>query len=215
MDSKIDLVFWDWNGTLLDDARYTLGCLNWLLAHNGYPQQYGLAAYREVFDFPIEDYYARAGFDFARHPFPVLAQQFMDRYNAGVHACGVTPQAVPALHALQAAGKRQVILSASRRDYLIEQVAQRGLNGYFDELLGLSDIYGASKVQLGLDWLRASGLSPARCVMVGDTTHDAAVAAALGTQCILVTTGHQSRARLEAACAAVVDGLDEVAGLLL
>lgn len=209
-----DLVFWDWNGTLLDDLDYTLGCLNWLLARFGYPQRYGREAYRELFGFPIEDYYIRAGFDFARHPYPLLAQQFMEHYNAGVCACGVTPHAVQTLRALRAAGKRQVILSASRRDYLIEQVAQRGLKGYFDELLGLSDIYGVSKVQLGLDWLRAARMDPARCVLVGDTDHDAAVAAAMGVRCILVTTGHQSRARLEAACQTVADGLDEAAKLL-
>lgn len=210
-----DLVFWDWNGTLLDDIDYTLGCLNWLLAQHGYPQRYGRDAYRELFGFPIEDYYIRAGFDFARHPYPMLAQQFIAHYNAGMDACAALPGAQPALAALQRAGKRQVLLSATRRDYLIEQVAQRGLNGYFDELLGLSDIYGVSKVQVGLDWLRASGVDPARCVMVGDTTHDAEVAAALGVRCILVTTGHQSRRRLEAVCETVVDGPEAAAKLLL
>ena len=93
------------------------------------------------------------------------------------------------------------MLSASRRDYLIEQVRARGLEDYFTELLGLQDIYGVSKVQVGKDWLRNSGVDPAACVMVGDTTHDAEVAAAMGTKCVLCTSGHQSRARLEAVCA--------------
>ena len=65
------IVFWDWNGTLLDDVEFTRGCLNWLLEQHGYPQRYDLAAYREVFGFPIEAYYQRAGFDFSRHPYPV------------------------------------------------------------------------------------------------------------------------------------------------
>ena len=56
------IVFWDWNGTLLDDVEFTRGCLNWLLEQHGYPQRYDLAAYREVFGFPIEAYYQRAGF---------------------------------------------------------------------------------------------------------------------------------------------------------
>ena len=71
------IVFWDWNGTLLDDVEFTRGCLNWLLEQHGYPQRYDLAAYREVFGFPIEAYYQRAGFDFSRHPYPVLARRFM------------------------------------------------------------------------------------------------------------------------------------------
>ena len=55
------------------------------------------------------------------------------------------------------------MLSASRRDYLIEQVAARGLQGYFTELLGLADIYGVSKVQWANSGLHkaASPLLPA------------------------------------------------------
>ena len=33
------LVFWDWNGTLMDDAAYSCGCLNGLLDEYGYPQR--------------------------------------------------------------------------------------------------------------------------------------------------------------------------------
>ena len=90
--------------------------------------------------------------------------------------------AAATLAELQRRGWQQAVLSASRRDYLIEQVRARGLEDYFTELLGLQDIYGVSKVQVGKDWLRNSGVDPAACVMVGDTTHDAEVAAAKKTE---------------------------------
>lgn len=208
------MIFWDWNGTLMDDAVYTLGCLNWVLEQYGYPQRYDLTAYRDVFGFPIEDYYRKAGFDFARHPYPILAQSFMDHYNAGVDTCPAFAHAAPTLTALAQQGWRQSVLSASRRDYLIEQVTARGLKGFFTELLGLSDIYGASKVQLGTDYLRRTGIDPASCVMVGDTQHDAEVAAAIGAKCVLYTGGHQSRPRLEAVCDHVIDDLTELPELL-
>ena len=64
------MIFWDWNGTLMDDVDFTHSCLNWMLETHGYPQRYDLAAYRELFGFPIEDYYRCAGFDFVRHPLP-------------------------------------------------------------------------------------------------------------------------------------------------
>ena len=208
------MIFWDWNGTLMDDVEYTRSCLNWLLEEYGYPQRFDLAAYREVFGFPIEEYYIRAGFDFARHPYPVLAQRFIDRYNAGVGSCPVSAHAADTLTQLSQRGWKQAVLSASRRDYLIEQVAERGLQGFFTELLGLADIYGKSKVQLGTDFLQQSGIDPAACVMVGDTTHDAEVAAAIGATCVLYTGGHQSRHRLEAVCPHVIDSLSELPGLL-
>ncbi len=87
------MIFWDWNGTLMDDVDFTHSCLNWMLETHGYPQRYDLAAYREIFGFPIEEYYIRAGFDFARHPYPELAECFMEHYNAGV-------MPVPPLHTL-------------------------------------------------------------------------------------------------------------------
>ena len=102
----------------------------------------------------------------------------------------------------------------SGSDYLIEQVAARGLQGFFTELLGLADIYGVSKVQLGTDYLRRTGIDPAHCVMIGDTQHDAEVAAAIGAKCVLYTGGHQSRALLEAACPHVIDDLALLPDLL-
>lgn len=208
------MIFWDWNGTLLDDVEYTRGCLNRLLERFGYRQSYDLATYREIFGFPIEQYYVRAGFDFARHPFPVLAQSFMDDYNADIHHVPPAASAPAVLSALRQDGWQQAVLSASRREDLIEQVSARGLADFFTELLGLRDIYAASKVEVGLAWLRQSDLDPARCVMVGDSIHDAEVAEALGTRCVLYTGGHQSRSRLEAACSHVIDDLSVLPSLL-
>ena len=94
------MIFWDWNGTLMDDVDFTHSCLNWMLETHGYPQRYDLAAYRELFGFPIEDYYRCAGFDFARHPYPELAARFMEHYNAGVPGCAVTAHAVDTLQRL-------------------------------------------------------------------------------------------------------------------
>ena len=50
--------------------------------------------------------------------------------------------------------------------------------------------------------------------MVGDTDHDAAVAAAIGAPCVLYTGGHQSRARLEKASPYVIDDLAQLPALL-
>ena len=139
------MIFWDWNGTLMDDVDFTHSCLNWMLETHGYPQRYDLAAYRELFGFPIEDYYRCAGFDFARHPYPELAARFMEYYNAGVPGCAVTAHAVDTLQTLARMGWQQAVLSASRRDYLIEQVSARGLQGFFTELLGLSGGCGGKR----------------------------------------------------------------------
>ena len=212
---RTDLVLWDWNGTLLDDVALCVDALNRLLARHGYSQRYALDSYRKIFGFPVEEYYLRAGFDFTRNSFDELAQSYMLDYVPASAACPLMPGAEQTLSRLQAAGKRQVILSASPIGTLRQQAGQRGLLPYFDRLLGLGDIYAKSKVELGLRYLQESGFDPARAVMIGDSTHDFEVAQALGVGCVLQSAGHQPPEVLLATGAPVVPGLREAVPLIL
>ena len=150
---KPNLVLWDWNGTLLDDVALCVDALNRLLRIYHYPQQYSLAQYREIFGFPIEDYYIRAGFDFSKNSYKELADDYMQDYLARAGACPLAESAVPALSLLKGAGVQQVILSASNLPVLEQQVTERGVRPYFDRLLGLDNIYARSKVEVGLAYL--------------------------------------------------------------
>ena len=140
-----DTVLWDWNGTLLDDAALCCELLNTMLARHGYAPVGSMEAYRQVFCFPIETYYRRAGFDFSRHPFAALADEYMRLYTPRSLDCPLQPDACAVLDALRAQGMRQVMLSASKRENLQQQVEHFGLRSRFDTLLGLSDIYAKAK----------------------------------------------------------------------
>ena len=210
-----ELILWDWNGTLLDDVELCVDALNRLLAAFGYPQRYDRDQYRAIFGFPIEEYYIRAGFDFGRHSFALLAEEYMKDYVPASASCPLMDGAVDALEAFRKAGLRQVILSASQLSTLRDQVAQRGVTKYFDRLLGLGDIYAKSKVEVGLQYMRTCGQDPANVVMIGDSVHDYEVAKALGVQCVLQSSGHQPPETLRATGAPVVPGLREAAELIL
>ncbi|HIX12185.1 MAG TPA: HAD family hydrolase [Candidatus Anaerofilum faecale] len=212
--AQTQLVLWDWNGTLLNDLQLSIQALNRLLAENGYPQQFDTRAYRKIFGFPIQDYYRRAGFDFSRHPYDRLAQRYMEMYIPASEGCRLSPGAKDVLAQLQKQGMRQVILSASPLDLLRHQVSAQGLEGFFEKLLGLSDIYAVSKVQLGVDWMQQSGIDPQSAVMVGDSLHDAEVAAAMGVRCVLYAGGHQSPSRLAQAGCPVIERLRQLPQLL-
>ena len=108
-----------------------------------------------------------------------------------------------------------MILSASPLGTLRSQAEARGVDGYFDELLGLGDIYAKSKVDLGLQYLRRSGFDPRRAVMLGDTTHDWEVAQALGVRCVLQSGGHQPPDVLRRTGAPVASGLREAVPMIL
>lgn len=214
MKQPLDLILWDWNGTLLDDLDLCVNCLNTLLHDFGYPQQYNLEQYREIFCFPIQDYYIRAGFDFTKHPFSVLAEHYMELYMPRAEKCGLVPGAHEALDTFCAMEIPQVVLSASALPNLQLQVAQQGVGNYFTGLLGLSDIYAASKIDVGTAFMRKANIDPAHALMLGDSVHDAEVAAAMGTRCILIAAGHQPRHILETTGYPVVDSANQVPLLL-
>ena len=207
-------LIWDWNGTLLDDVQLCLSLLNQLLEQNGSPNRYGLAAYREIFGFPVAEYYRRAGFDFEKRSFEALAADYVARYDPESFACSLCSGAADALAALKSAGVRQVILSASEQALLNAQVEHLGVAGYFDELLGQTDYYAHGKLAVGKEWMARQSFDPSEAVLVGDTLHDAQVAAGLGAQCVLCAAGHQSRARLLTAGVPVIDTLARLPALL-
>ena len=109
-----------------------------------------------------------------------------------------------------------MIISASQVDQLRAQVEHfPELQGVFDEVLGLSNQLAVSKVHLAVDYLARTGEKAEDCVFLGDTTHDAETAAAIGCRCILIEGGHQERNVLDTAeNATVVGSLTEALALL-
>ncbi|MBQ8143622.1 MAG: HAD family hydrolase [Butyricicoccus sp.] len=212
---KYDTVVWDWNGTLFDDLPISVDVINTLLSQEALPTLPDADAYRAVFRFPVIDCYIDLGFDFSKTPFAVLADRYIETYNALRPRVRLTHGAVEALEAVQARGIRQVVLSAGKQDQLMEQMSPFPILHYFSEILGVSDHYGHSKRDLAVNWMAAHGLDPQRTLFIGDAVHDFEVASACGADCLLVTTGHQSEARLRATGAPVIHALSEVPGILI
>lgn len=206
-------VFWDWNGTLLDDVWTGTAAMNTLLKRYNLPLLHDTAHYREVFCFPVSEYYKKVGL--GGELFSTTSHEWMDEYNAREGQCLLREGAMEALNAFRAAGWRQVVLSASKLDNLLAQMRRYDVTPYFDAVLGLDHIYATSKVEIGREWLRTQQIDPADCVMIGDTLHDAQVAEALCCRCILAAGGHQSRRVLESAGCEVVDGVEAAARLAI
>ena len=73
-------IIWDWNGTLLDDAWLCVDVMNGMLRERNLPER-TIDQYREIFDFPVMDYYLKLGFDFGKEPFEEVGLEFIVRYN--------------------------------------------------------------------------------------------------------------------------------------
>ena len=207
-------VVWDWNGTLFDDLDCAVAVVNELLGEFGLPALDGVAAYRAVFRFPIVEYYADLGFDTGPGGnFVAAAHRYMELYGAASARCGLHPGATETLAGLHAAGLRQVVVSASRQDNLLRQLAPFGLDRWLDGAHGIEDIYAASKADVARRWLRESGADPADVLFVGDSQHDFEIADALGARCVLFAGGHHAPAHLASLGVPVVDDLTGVRAL--
>jgi phosphoglycolate phosphatase len=202
-------VIWDWNGTLLNDLDFCISTINQLLKKRRL-SLLNKNTYKEVFSFPVQDYYRAIGFDFSREDFSVPAKEFIDLYNNGVHSCQLHTQAIEVLRCFQQNEIRQFVLSAMKQNMLERTLKANGIFGFFDGVAGLSNHYAVSKVERGEQLLKKFKLDKSTTTIIGDTTHDYEVAQALGLNCILIADGHQSRERLQKCGAKVIVSLNEL-----
>lgn len=184
-------IIWDFNGTLYDDVEVCLSCGRRLMRAHGLEPIGSLDEYRAIFGFPIIDYYARMGFDFEKTPYAELAVEWVAYYNEESTSAELAAGAREVLSVIKSRGIPQLVLSATEQRMLEGQIAALGIAGYFDALLGQSDIHAHGKLAIARMW-RAQNPDAAP-LLIGDTDHDAAVAEAIGADCILLASGHQSR----------------------
>ena len=198
---KPELIIWDWNGTILDDALVCKTIANIMLSERGIPALADMDAYRAVFGFPIKGYYEKMGYRFGPgdEPYESVADEFILWYDKLYRTAALRPGIVDFLDRRKGEGYRQVLLSATRYDQLAEQVAAFGSVGdRFEQKLGHTDHYAFSKAALAKAFIESEGIPRARALFIGDTDHDFEVSSAIGCPCVLLEGGHQSRARLEA-----------------
>ena len=199
-------LIWDWNGTLLDDAWLCREIMNGQLQRRGLPTL-SAERYEEIFDFPVERYYRAVGFDWSRESFQEAGTEFIVEYEKRKKECSLQPGVSDLLAKISRGGWSQAVLSAYSHPTLEEFLTHFGVRGHFRSVAGSRDHYAVGKVQHGMKMLEELHVAPRETLLIGDTTHDAEVARAMGVDCVLVPCGHNSRARLEAAGVALVDTL--------
>lgn len=188
-DRAIDVVCWDWNGTLLDDAEICHRTMNEVLVRRGREPISTLADYRAQFRFPIRDFYASAGIDAGE--FAAAADEYLGLLPERIASARLHIDARSTLEAVSRQGVRQVLASATLPHVLAEQMRPHDLSMHFEDVLGIGDVYAASKDAVIAGWMRAAGISPERILLIGDTNHDQEIAARSGTRFVHFAGGHQ------------------------
>lgn len=195
MKNKIKYIIWDWNGTLFNDVQLGVDIINNLLKDNNLPQ-ITFDKYRDIFTFPVSDYYQIAGFDFNKTSFEILGKKFMDEYERRKYEMDLFEGAREVLELARSRGIKQSVLSAYKQDTLVEILNHYKISEYFESIMGLDNIYAGSKEHLGIELRKKLSYNEDEILFVGDTLHDADVAKAMNVKCILISKGHQSQKKL-------------------
>src|SRR5210317_111035 len=96
-------IFWDWNGTMLDDIHICIEAMNLMLREREL-QLLDEEVYRNVFTFPVRDYYSKIGFDFDIEPFEKPALEFIENYDDMVKEASIFSDTIMALDAFRSRG---------------------------------------------------------------------------------------------------------------
>ena len=214
MHNKIESVIWDFNGTLIDDLDLVVRTVNTQLTKRDL-SPLTAEAYRDVFGFPVEDYYRRIGVTFENESMADLSADFFADYAPALNDCPLHDGALDTLRQLQTRGLKQFVLSAMEEGMLRGMIRHLGIQDFFDGVYGLSHQEADSKVSRGSELLKDFDIEPRTALLIGDTDHDAEVGEELGASIALVALGHQSEARLRQTRYAVYSSYRELKQALL
>lgn len=203
-------IFWDWNGTVIDDVQTALDAVNQMLQEREY-ETIDMKRYRSLMDTPIIHFYEPL-FDLQRYPFDEIADEFQRLY----HEISPVPFAeIPEMfQTFQREGRHQIVLSSSERNVIQEYAEQYDFLQYFDAILGADNRYAESKVQRAVEYMQQRQILPQESVLIGDTVHDYEVAAEMGIDCILLSCGHQAEEDLRKCGCPVCQNHREIMAIL-
>lgn len=205
---KYTHILWDFNGTILDDVEAGIKSVNTLLRERSLKTVDSIEEYHSVFGFPIIEYYRKLGFDFEKESYEKIAPIWVEQYLINVKESKIYDGVTAAVGFFRGCGASQIILSATERDMLLEQLSELGIKDLFDGVLGLDNIHAASKVGIAKEWREEH--PSASVLMIGDTVHDLEVANAIGADCALIAGGHQEIEVLKETGAPVYSSLFEL-----
>lgn len=188
-------VIFDWNGTLINDAFVFVNILNVLLKKR-HLEEIDLKKYRELFCFPIKDFYIKIGIDVSDESFERLKDEFIHEYNKRKYDASLFVATRLVLKKLSTMGLSLSILSASNQVMLDDLTKYYSINKCFDFIFGVDNYIANGKIENGKKLITKIDCESDKIILIGDTDHDYEVAQNLKIDCLLISHGHQSNKRL-------------------
>lgn len=188
-------IFFDFNGTILNDLELCCNIEQVMMERNGL-RPYTMQEYLDKFFFPVKEYYDCIGIKDENFldAADFFNKQYFSRWSKETY---LYDGIVEALKDLKKNGYRLFVLSATKQEFLDEQLKFLGIYDMFEGTCGARNDLGGSKIEYGKAYAKLHYVNPNETIMIGDTIHDYEVSKELGFDCLLFTKGHNSKWRLE------------------
>ncbi len=205
-------IIFDWNGTLIDDAKIFVEVLNVILKEQQL-NAISLNIYKDCFTFPIKKFYDHLGVNTDKNNFKKIEKKFVYEYKLRQYNGKLHTNIKKYLSMLVKKNISLSILSASNQSILRNLVSFYKINHLFDNIYGVNNHAANGKIKRGHELIKKINLVESELVLVGDTDYDYSVASNLNIDCVLVSNGHQSIKQLKKTDAIIVNDLKDLISL--
>ena len=202
-------IIWDWNGTLINDTWLFVDIMNNVLK-NKEMNPITIKKYRNIFGFPVKDYYIKLGFNLKKESFKKSGMEFINAYKKRRYEADLYPNVKIMLNKLNSISITHSILSAQHQKLLNDLIKHYEIKKYFKYIKGLNNYYATSKIKEGKTLIKKIGLDPKYVLLIGDTNHDYEVSQKLNIDCLLISHGHHSHYKLLKTGVPVVKNIKDI-----
>ncbi|MBA4329775.1 MAG: HAD family hydrolase [Polaromonas sp.] len=193
---NFDLIAFDWDGTLFDSTKIIVRCIQAAVRDVGGTVPTDEAA-GYVIGLGLMQALAHAAPDVPESKYPELGARYRHHYIAHQNDISLFEGVLPLLAALKSRGHRLAVATGKSRHGLDEALQAVELKGRFDASRTADETAGKPHPRMLHELMDQFGVTPARTLMIGDTTHDLQMAVNAGCASIGVSYGAHEFAAFE------------------
>ena len=185
---QFDLIAFDWDGTLYDSTALIVRCIQDAVRDvGGTVPDAQSAAY--VIGMALMPALAKAAPDVPPEKYPLLNERYRHHYLARHDELSLFDGVVPMLHSLRERHHWVTVATGKSRQGLNHALQAVEIKGLFDGSRTADETAGKPDPLMLHELMREFGVAPERTLMIGDTTHDLAMAQHAGCASLGVSYG--------------------------
>ncbi len=205
MSNRFDLIVFDWDGTLMDSAAAIVRAILSACRDLDLPEPPEARA-RHVIGLGLHDALRHAVPELAPADYPRMVERYRFHYLSADHELALFDGAFDMVRELHGQGRMLGVATGKSRIGLNRALDHSGLKAYFHSTRCADECCSKPHPEMLEEIMGELGVTPARTLMIGDTTHDLQMARNAGVPALGVSFGAHPRAALEqVASEAIID----------